>query len=490
MEAVIEHLPVLTVAISLLGAFTVVLTSIFTKRAGYPLSMGIVTLQLLMSISIFRYVTANGVISYWLGGWRPPWGIEYRVDTLGAYMLLVVTFFSFFSTIYARRIVEREIDSSKHPYFYTLWLLLISGMVGVAVTGDLFNLFVFLEIASLATYALIAMAGRKALIASFNYLVLGAVGISFYLLGTAFLYSATGTLNMYDARSLLTLLYTNRIVQLSFVFYFIGLAMKMALFPFHIWQPNAYDYSPSAVTVIMSTALAKINAYALFRLIFFVFTAEFFLHHRLILDVTAFVASVGIIAGSIFAIMEKSLKKMLAYSSVANIGYIVLAFTLGKWGVYAAASHLLNHSLMKAALFMVAGGFIYKLGARNIEDLEGLGKAMPLSSAAFTMSAVSMIGIPPSAGFVTKLFILFASLETGRFVFIAVMIASSLLSLVYFWRVIEMLYMKGHRARMEELPPSMLYPALLMGVLSISAGILWFFNIDLLQQIALSLGVK
>ena len=486
----IEHFPVLAVAVSLLGSFTILLTSIYTKRAGYPISISIVFIQLAMALLIFINVLASGTISYWLGGWRPPWGIEYRVDTLGAYVLVIVTLFSFFSTVYAKRIVEKEIELSKHPYFYTLWMLLVSGMVGVAVTGDLFNLFVFLEISSLATYALIAMAGRKALIASFNYLVLGAVGISFYLLGTAFLYAATGTLNMYDAKVLLSLLYSSRIVQLSFVFYFIGLAMKMALFPFHVWQPNAYEYSPSAVTVIISTALAKINAYALFRLIYSVYTINFFHNYSIILDLTALIASVGIIAGSLFAIMEKSLKKMLAYSSVANVGYIVLALTLGKWGVYAAASHLLNHSLMKAALFMVAGGFIYRLGVRNIEDLEGLGRAMPLSSAAFAMAAVSMIGIPPSAGFVTKLFILLASLDTGKFVFIAVMIASSLLSLVYFWRVIEMLYMKGHRERMEELPASMLYPALLMGILSISAGILWFFNIDILQQIAVALEVK
>jgi len=487
---VIEHFPVLAVAISLLSSFTILVTSIYTKRAGYPISLAVTFIQLVMAVLILIGVLTDGTINYWLGGWRPPWGIEYRVDVLGAYVLVIVALFSFFSTVYAKRVVEEEIESSKHPYFYTLWMLLVSGMVGVAVTGDLFNLFVFLEISSLATYALIAMAGRKALIASFNYLVLGAVGISFYLLGTAFLYAATGTLNMYDARVLVSLLYSSKIVQLSFVFYFIGLAMKMALFPFHIWQPNAYEYSPSAVTVIISTALAKINAYALFRIIYSVYTIKFFQNYGIILDATAFVASVGIIAGSLFAIMEKSLKKMLAYSSVANVGYIVLALTLGKWGVYAAASHLLNHSLMKAALFMVAGGFIYRLGARNIDDLEGLGRAMPLSSAAFAMAAVSMIGIPPSAGFVTKLFILLASLDTGRFVFIAVMIASSLLSLVYFWRVIEILYMKGHRERMDEIPASMLYPALLMGILSISAGILWFFNVDMLQQIALALEVK
>ena len=486
----IEHFPVFTVAFSLLGAFTILLTSIYTKKSGYPISLGIVSVQFIMSILILNHVLSEGTISYWLGGWRPPWGIEYRVDPLGAYILTIVTLFSFFSTLYARKVVEKEIEASKRPYFYTLWMLLISGMTGVSVTGDLFNLFVFLEIASLSTYALIAVAGKRALIASFNYLILGAVGMSFYLLGTAFLYSATGTLNMHDARSLLTLLYSSRIVQLSFVFYFIGLAMKMALFPFHIWQPNAYEYSPSAVTVIISTALAKINAYALFRIIYSVFTVNFLHSHGTIVDMTALVASVGIIAGSLLAIMERSLKKMLAYSSVANMGYIVLGLTLGKWGVYAAAAHLLNHSLMKATLFMVAGGFIYRLGVRNIDELEGLGKAMPLSSAAFTMAAVSMIGIPPSAGFVTKLFILFASLDTEKFVFIAVMIASSLLSLVYFGRVIETLYMKGNRERMDELPASMLYPALIMGFLSILAGVLWFFNIDILQQIVIALEVK
>ncbi len=485
----IEHLPVLAVAVSLLGSFTVVLTSLYTRKAGYPLSLSVTFIQLVMAVAILMNINSGGAISYWLGGWRPPWGIEYRVDILGAYVLVIVTLFSFLATVYARKTVEKEIDPEKQPYFYTLWLLLVSGMAGVAVTGDLFNLFVFLEIASLATYALIAMAGKRALIASFNYLVLGAVGISFYLLGTAFLYAATGTLNMLDARALLTLIYDSRIVQLSFVFYFIGLAMKMALFPFHVWQPNAYEHSPSAVTVIISTALAKVNAYALFRLIFSVYTVKFFQNYGTIFELTAIVASAGIIAGSVLAIMERSLKKMLAYSSVANVGYIVLSFTLGKWGVYAAAAHLLNHSLMKAALFMVAGGFIYRLGIRRIDELEGLGRAMPLSSAAFAMAAVSMIGIPPSAGFVTKLFILLASLDTGRFVFIAVMIASSLLSLVYFWRVIEILYMKGHRERMDELPASMLYPALIMGVLSILAGILWFFSIDILDEIVIALGV-
>ncbi len=490
----IEHFPVVVVATSLLSAFTILLSGIFNRKIGYYISLGTVTFQLILSIFILDHVTKYGTIRYWLGGWRPPWGIEYATDELGAYTLLVVLFFSFFATIYAKRIVEKEIEEYKIPYFYTLWQLLISGMCGVAVTGDLFNLFVFMEIASLAGYALIAMAGKRALVASYNYLILGTVGISFYLLGTAFLYAVTGTLNMLDAKILLSLLYENKVVHAAFVFYFIGLAIKMALIPFHIWQPDAYEYSPSAVTVLISTAMAKINAYALIRIIFSVFTTSFLEKFLAVWTLVAWIASAAIILGSIFAIMQRSLKRMLAYSSISHVGYIVLAmsFLNTKWGIMAAAAHLLNHSLMKATLFMVACGFIYKTNAKRIEELEGLGRRMPFSAAAFTIAAISMIGIPPTVGFVTKFYIILASLETGQLGFIAVMIASSLLSLVYFWRVIEALYMKGHHeeVKRDDLPALMLYPALILAILCILAGVFWLAKgAVFLESIAKALGV-
>ncbi|ADC64887.1 NADH/Ubiquinone/plastoquinone (complex I) [Ferroglobus placidus DSM 10642] len=490
----IEHLPITVVAISLLSAFTILLSGIFSRRAGYYISLGTISIQLILSLFILDYVTKNGAIRYWLGGWRPPWGIEYATDELGAYTLFVVLFFSLVATIYAKKVVEKEIEEYKIPYFYTLWQLLVSGMCGVAVTGDLFNLFVFMEIASLSGYTLIAMAGKRALVASYNYLILGTVGISFYLLGTAFLYAATGTLNMLDAKILLSLLYENKVVHAAFVFYFVGLAIKMALFPLHFWQPDAYEYSPSAVTVLISTAMAKINAYALIRIIFSVFTVEFLERFAVVWELVAYVASAAIILGSVFAIMQRSLKRMLAYSSISHVGYIVLAmsFLNTKWGISAAVAHLLNHSLMKATLFMVACGFVYKANARRIEDVEGLGRKMPLSAAAFTIAAISMIGIPPTVGFVTKLYIILASLETGKLGFIAVMIASSLLSLVYFWRVIEALYMKGNHEKVEkdELPALMLYPALVLAVLCVLVGVFWLAEgVRFLEDVARVLGV-
>ncbi|AKG91428.1 Formate hydrogenlyase subunit 3/Multisubunit Na+/H+ antiporter, MnhD subunit [Geoglobus ahangari] len=492
----IEHLPVVIVAISLLSSFTILISGIFSRRAGYYISLATIIVQLIFSAILLDYLLKNGLIRYWLGGWRPPWGIEYVIDELGAYMLSVVLVFSLLATIYARRVVEREVEESKWPYFYTLWQLMISGMVGVSVTGDLFNLFVFLEIASLAGYALIAMAGRKAFVASYNYLILGTVGISFYLLGTAFLYAETGTLNMLDARILLSLVYENRVVQASFVFYFIGLAIKMALFPFHTWQPDAYEHSPSAVTVLISTAMAKINAYALIRVVFSVFTVSFLEKFVQVWTLIAWIAAVAIILGSVFAIMQKSLKRMLAYSSISHVGYIVLAITFlhTKWGLSAAVVHLLNHSIMKATLFMVACGFIYKFGFREIDDLAGIGRKMPFSAAAFTIAAISMIGIPPTVGFVTKLYIILASLETGQIAYIFVMVASSLLSLVYFWRVIETMYMKGdhhHEQERDELPAEMLLPALFLAFLTIAFGLFWLSGagMPMLDSIAKTLGV-
>ena len=491
-----EHLPVVIVAISLLSSFTILISGIFSRRAGYYISLATIIIQLIFSAILLDYILKNGTIRYWLGGWRPPWGIEYVVDELGVYMLSIVLVFSLLATIYARRVVEKEIEESKWPYFYTLWQLMISGLVGVSVTGDLFNLFVFLEIASLAGYALIAMAGRKAFVASYNYLILGTVGISFYLLGTAFLYAETGTLNMLDAKILLSLVYENRVVQASFVFYFIGLAIKMALFPFHTWQPDAYEHSPSAVTVLISTAMAKINAYAPIRVVFSVFAVSFLERFVQVWTLIAWIAALAVILGSVFAIMQRSLKRMLAYSSISHVGYIVLGMTFlhTKWGLSAAVVHLLNHSIMKATLFMVACGFIYKFGFKEIDDLAGIGRKMPFSAAAFTIAAISMIGIPPTVGFVTKLYIILASIETGQIAYIFVMVASSLLSLVYFWRVIETMYMKGdhhHEQEREELPAEMLLPAIFLSFLTIAFGLFWLSGagMPMLDTIAKTLGV-
>ncbi len=426
----------------------------------------------------------------------PPWGIEYVIDALNAYVLLVILFLSFICVIYSKRSVEQELPD-KIVTFYVVYQLLVTGLCGIIVTGDIFNMYVFLEISSLAAYALIAAAGGKALKASFVYLVLGSIGACFFLLGIGFLYAVTGTPNITDLSLLLPPLYGNRLVQAAFVFFAVGLSIKIALFPLHVWQPDAYTYAPSAGSAIIAATMSKVSAYALIRVIYSVFTLEF-VRSYVGVDITiCWIAAIGIIVGSVLAIVQHDLKRMLAYSSVSQMGYIVLGIGLSPisaWGLLGATAHISNHAIMKGCLFLAAGAFIYKYGLRDIRDFEGLGKKMPYTCAAFTLAAISMIGVPPSTGFATKLFLILASLQAtevfswSAYVFVAVLLLSSLLNLVYFWRVIERMYfVKSKEARnggereenKGELPLSMLLPMLILAALCMVVGILWLTTLPL-----------
>lgn len=488
-----EHFPVLLIVVSLFAAFTILIAGKVNKKAAFPISLATIFIQLLMALSILKRVLTEGTIYYWLGGWSPPWGIEYVIDTLNAFVLVVVLFMSFMCVIYSKRSIEQE-QPRKIVLFYVVFQLLVTGLCGITVTGDIFNLYVFLEISALAAYALIAVAGGRALKASYNYVIMGSLGACFFLLGVGFLYAVTGTLNMADLSRLLPTLYGNRAVQAAFVFFAVGLSIKVALFPLHVWQPDAYTYSPSAVTVIIATAMAKVSVYAFIRVIFSVFTIKFIDSYVGIDVALCWIAAMGIIAGSVLAIMQTNLKRMLAYSSVAQIGYIVLGIGLAPmsaWGLVGAVAHILNHALMKGCLFCAAGAFIYKLGLRDIRDFEGLGKKMPYASFAFTIAAISMIGVPPCTGFATKFFLILASLQAtdalpvSGYIFVAVLLTSTLLNLSYFWRVIDRIYFirseeghgKGQEIERTDVPLSMAIPMLILAVLCIIVGILWLTNL-------------
>jgi multicomponent Na+:H+ antiporter subunit D len=305
---------------------------------------------------------------------------------------------------------------------------------------------------------------------------------------------------MGDIRILLPSLYANRAVQTAFVFFLVGLGIKMAFFPLHTWQPDSYTHAPSAVSVIIATAMAKVSIYALIRVIFSVFTVDFIRTYMPLCTIISWLAAIAIIIGSILAIAQYTLKRMLAYSSVSQVGYIVLGITLfyTYWGLPGALMHLLNHAITKGCLFMAACGFIYKAKLWDIRDFAGLGRKMPWTCAAFLIAAISMIGVPPSVGFVTKLYLILASLEAKQFVFVAVMLLSTLLNLVYFWRVIETMYMRrGKEEESEqghgkgEVPLSMLIPALILASLCFIIGILWLTGIPMpiINQAISSMGV-
>ena len=484
MLSPVEQFPLLVVAISLLSAFTILVAGWLNKKSCCFISIATILVQLVMSIFILNHVLTVGTIHYWLGGWKPPWGIEYVVDALNAYVLVIVLFLALSCVLYSKRSIEHELPH-KLVSFYTVYQLLVTGLCGVTVTGDMFNMYVFLEIMSLAAYALIASRGKIALKASFTYLIMGSIGACFVLLGIGFLYSVTGSLNMHDISLLLPPLYGNRVVLAAFVFFLAGLGIKMALFPLHTWLPDAHAFAPAEISAMLSGIIIEVSTYALIRVLFSAFTLEFIKMYMPITTLISWIAAIAMIYGSVLAITQYNLKRMLAYSSVANMGYIMLGVgicTSTTLGLTPALMHILNHGLMKACMFLVAGAFIYRFDLWEITDFQGLGRKMPYTSIAFILAALAMIGMPPGVGFVTKLYLVVACLEAGQFVFVAFIFFSTLLIIFYFWRVIEYMYIRveedGEReVERVEIPMSMLIPVLLLAVLCFIIGIIWLVQI-------------
>ena len=487
----VEHFPVLIVGLALFCGFTMLLAGYTSRRLPFFMSLAMNSVFLIMSLFILDHVLTVGPIRYWLGGWRPPWGIEYVVDAMNAYLLIIVISMVILGLIYSRGNVRHEIEERKHVTFYTLVQLMAAGMYGITVTGDLFNMFIWLEIASLTAYALIAVAGGRALRPAYNYVIMGSIGAVLYIFGVGWIYSVTGTLNFADMRLLLPLVYDSRAVQMGFAMIVVGVMIKAYIFPLHLWQPDVYTYAPSTISSMMASVHVKVMFYMLLRMFYSVFTLDFIRHYIGLDLLICWVAAIAILAGSIWAIKQRNLKRMLAYSSVSQMGYILLGLglsPLSPWGLVGVAAHILNHAIGKGCLFMCAGAISQQEGLRDIRDFEGLGKKMPHVCAAFTIAALSMIGIPLTAGFASKLFLIVASLDAAQYPFVAVLLLSGLLNLVYFWRVIDQMYFVKHKgtenaAEVREtgksLPLSMVAPILILASLCIIMGIIWLTNIPM-----------
>jgi multicomponent Na+:H+ antiporter subunit D len=489
-----EHLPILIIVVPLFAAVIMPLTGVVNRSLCWYFTVAVTFVVLLISVSLVCNVMETGRISYWLGGWEPPWGIEYVVDSISAFVLLVVSFIAFAVAVYARRSVEKEIPAKKVPLFYAVYLLFITGSLGITITGDIFNLYVFLEITSLSIYTLIAMGPkRRALIASFNYLILGTIAGTFVLIGVGYLYMVTGTLNMADLRVLLPELYGSSAVLTAFAFFTVGLSLKLALFPLHIWLPNAYSYAPSVVSAIVAATATKVSAYVLFRVLFTVFTVEFDLSVVPVTYILIVFSSVAIIMGSVIALSQTNIKRMLAYSSIGQIGYIVMGAALtNELALTGSIIHIFNHALMKGSLFLVVGIVVYRTGVVDISGFKGLGKKMPITMAAFTLGALSMIGAPLTVGFVSKWYLALGAIDAGMWFLVPVILISSILTAIYFWRVVEKIYFhapdpayevgsedellsvtdsSGCACRRLEAPVTMLVPTIVLSILCVLFGI-------------------
>ncbi|MFW5926903.1 MAG: monovalent cation/H+ antiporter subunit D family protein [Wenzhouxiangella sp.] len=418
----------------------------------------------------------DGTLSYAFGNWEPPIGIEYRVDAANAFVALLVSGMAALTLPWAKKSVDREIPE-RQGTFYALFLLALAGLMGITMTGDAFNVFVFLEISSLATYALIAHGrDRRALLASFRYLIMGTVGATFLLIGIGLLYIMTGTLNMADLAERLPAVQDSNAVRAALAFIVVGMGLKLALLPLHLWLPDAYTYAPNFVTIFLAGTATKVALYVMLRFVFTVFTPEYSFVALPLAAVLTGLGIAGMLVGSWVAMFEPNLKRMLAYSSVAQVGYMVLGASLvSLGGLTASFLHLFNHALIKGALFMALGTVIYRIGSAQIADLRGIGRSMPWTLTAFALAGLSLIGVPTTAGFVSKWHLMLAAMDAGHWWLVLLIVVTSMMAIYYIWRVIEAAWFQqrpAEAAPVREAPLALLVPTWIL------VGLNFYFGID------------
>jgi multicomponent Na+:H+ antiporter subunit D len=472
-----DQLPALQILITMLAAPLCVLVR--HARLSWAIAFFANVFAFWVAWQLLLQVQSTGVIRYALGGWAAPTGIEYYIDTMNAAVLMLVSGISSIVLLYAYRSVAKAVPLAKHYLFYAAWLLCVTGLMGIVITGDAFNVFVFLEVSSLATYMLISFGDdRRALTASFRYLVLGSVGASFILIGIGFLYAATGTLNMMDLAERIPDSESERAVLVAFSFITMGVLIKAAVFPLHAWLPNAYTYAPVAVTAFLAGTATKVSLYVLLRFFFSIFGEDYSFGQLFLNWVLLPAAIAGFVLMSLVAVYQTDLRRMLAYSSVAQIGYIVAGFSLASQaGLAAGIVHIVNHAIIKASLFMAVGCIIYRVGHAHIPSLDNLFKRMPFTCVAFILSGLGLVGVPLTVGFVSKFTLIGAAMDKGWWALAALVLMSSLLAVIYVGRVIEIMLFRQAReadhnsSGMAEAPVSMLVPMYLLVIAGLYFGI-------------------
>jgi len=438
---VLSHLPILPVLLPLIGAPVCALVR--SPFAGWLFASLVALLACVASAALLAVTWTQGPVSYAMGNWPAPWGIEYRIDLLNALVLVLVSAMGTAVLLGGRASIWREVHAHRRLLFLVAYLLCLAGLLGIAATGDAFNLFVFLEISSLSTYALVATGrDRRALVAAYNYLIMGTIGATFILIGIGFIYILTGTLNMADLAQRLPAVGQSYTALAAYAFIVVGVCLKLALVPLHFWLPGAYTRAPSIVTVFLAATATKVALYVLIRFSFTVFRVELSQLALPLATVFIVLGVVAMLAGSLVAIFEPDLKRGLAYSSLAQVGYMVIGIGLGSaLGLQAALIHLFNHALMKGALFMALAAVVYRLGSSHYDAMRGIGRSMPLTSACLVLGGFSLIGVPGTAGFVSKWYLVVAALGREQWLLAFLMLAGSLLTAVYIWRVIETAYL-------------------------------------------------
>ncbi len=460
----------LFVVIPLGAAFLISLLHRINKSI--PDILGNLAVCAVFIVSLFHLFTVlpDAFISYKVGGWMPPFGINLVSDGLARFMLITVNFIAFMIALFSVNYMNKFTAKWK---FYTLFLLMLAGMNGLIITGDFFNMFVFLEIASVASYALVAFGVEaEELEASFKYMIMSIVASLFILLGIAFLYSLTSTLNFADMAGHLTALNNPKMLVLVSVFFVMGFGLKAAIVPFHAWLPDAHPSAPAPISATLSGVLIKaLGIYALIRIFYNVLGVT-----SLWLNIFMVLGTLSIMAGVFLAIGQMDLKRLLAYHSISQVGYIMLGLGLGTpLGILGGLFHLFNHSVFKSLLFLNSGAIEYSVGTRNLEEMGGLRERMPVTGGTSLLASMSIAGIPPFNGFWSKLIIIIACVQAGRFGYAVWAVLGSILTLSSFMKVQKYAFfgrLKEQLRGIKEVPGFMKLSMAVLALVCVIAGIL------------------
>ena len=436
----IHQLPVLLFLLPLFAAISMPLVCFKHRERCRPIALGVLTAMSVLACINLMMVLKYGEVRYDFSGWAPPMGIEWVADGLASLMLLAMSLLGVVALVFLRVTVPTDLGSGV-VHFYTLILLLISALTGVVFAGDLFNLFVFLEVAALSSYGLIGVAGGRALVAAFRYLILGTLGASLYLLGVSYFYAATGTLNMADMAEQLPHLLTSKAVMGGLIFMFVGLGIKMALVPLHGWLPDAYTYAPESVSPFLASLVTKVALFGWIRIIFWVLGADTVVYEIPILVFVNTLGALAAVIGAFLALTQSDLKRMFAYGGISHIGVILVGVSQGnRTGFVGGVFYLLNDAVMQAGLFFLAGLAIVRYGARRVEEFGKIRGESPWVIGALIVMAMSMIGLPPTGGFFGKWYIVLGALEANNYLAVGAILLSTLLTLAYFIKLFERLF--------------------------------------------------
>ncbi|WP_254768580.1 proton-conducting transporter membrane subunit [Salinilacihabitans rarus] len=435
-----DLLPVALIVTPILAATLPIALGLRFERAGWPVAAVTTTGLFAAALALATVVYAGGEpITHELGGFPPQYGIQLVADGLSAPFTVLVT------AAAAGVLVFTRVAGPRGNAFYTAYLLLVGGLLGISLTGDVFNLFVFLEISSLATYALVASGdGPESAVAALKYLILGTLGASIYLTGVALLFMATGTLNMNELAGMVPAELDGQqlaLARAAFAFVFVGFALKVAQWPLHTWQPDAYQHAPDAVTPLIAALVSTASAYALGRVAYTVFGPEFLASTPYLTEVVVTVGSTSVLAGSALAAIQQDVKRMFAFSSVAQFGLIVAAYgVLTETAFAGAVFHLLGHGLLKGGLFLAVAAVALSTGARTVDEYAGLAARRPLLAGTMSVMLVALVGVPPSVGFVGKWYIAIGAVEAEAWPVAAVVFLSTMFTLAYAARLLEKMY--------------------------------------------------